>query len=1232
MFNAIKRVLGAIGNLKLASWLQDIAISGFNLGLDTAQKDTRSETPFEPDMESILRIGIRTHALSEKTIARAKGNLAFNADKLYQEMDAAMRRGMSKREALLQIQGRLRNLFTDSLEEWELERLARDQFLVATKEGRRTGWEKGGMKYRQWKIHLDDHTAADSKRMEGQIVGINEPYTDPLTGEKYMLPHIRPNDRCWEVGLWELPVETVERDGLIFAKGGLGSGIKGHRTAKKEKLRKFKKLIQNTDDWQDIAKICKNLQKKNKIVSAFINGWYSSGVLASGLDLAVTKTFGLNLKNSRIQKDYNRPESGFSSDIKEYSKHITEKEKFIIEKIYIANQEILKRLYPKKVIRLFRGVDGNTFEKFKNMEYGDKATVTTFNLTSWSEDKDMAEDFAKENDERKGVVIRTDIPIKNVFLCYQATEKDWEKEKEMIVFGPSIGVTIEKLFEEGKVKRKPFKIKKFIDKSYSNIHIDEETINDNWLRSMRKQGIRKGGEGSGILGHTTYKKMNNFERNIRTAQYEIGGLFDKEGKVLFIADGTNKEITFTPKQKEILFSGKGSVFTHNHPPGGSFSWPDIYTSCRGELNEVRAVGKEYNYSLKIKKKVTRSTLNEMKQENDKLFRKAYYHYIKRVSNGTMTLREALIAASHDTITMFVREFPEYFGYKRTLEIKKGGPGSGILGHRTDRGVPSKAYKIIEDFEEKIRKEPLEHSLFVDMFGKVVLQKKGDETSVSFTKEEKLKISQADNVIFTHNHPKEDISFSINDLKFSIFHGIREARAVSTKHTYVATFEKGINLGDFMKAYVETYKNTFFEVQPKVLKGEITSEDASTLFFNMVWERIDSKFPRFHYRKTEKFAKGGPGSGITGHTTYKEDKAHKHIRLFEERFKAYPFENCFCVDGKGTPILRKEGGQRSISFTNEEMLEIKLADNTIFTHNHPAGFVDTFSVEDIRFAIGTKIKEMRVVTQGRTFTMKFKGKVDVNVLQRAYDIHYGSNFFICSEKINKGEMGALEANMELFDNVWKAVVEDIPNLEYKGTKTKPIQYNKGGPGSGIKGHRTEKNNEGRAKAHKVIHDFEKKYRARKMENGILVDKEGNILVQAKGTKKSIRYTKEQEDFFRSGKAYMFSHNHPNDASFSWADIQTAIISFTKETRAVGENNTFILKIKKQPVKEKKREMKATFTTLQDDYFFHYRGKVMRKEMEVVDANLEYSDRAMKSFVDKYPDYFDYQKIIKKKTEE
>ncbi|MFA7205316.1 MAG: NAD(+)--dinitrogen-reductase ADP-D-ribosyltransferase [Saccharofermentanales bacterium] len=303
MIDWLKKLLAGMTSTKLADMLTGVGVKAYKIGREEGFADTEDQEeskeegpreeprkrPLDPDSEAMESIGVRTHALSEKTISDAKGTLSVEVDKLYKEMDAAMKAGMTEKDALIKIQDRMKGLFSEAFPPWKLERLVRDQFTVATKEGRRSAWEESGVQYRQWVMHLDSHTGDDSKRMHGQITKINEPYIDPLTDERYMIPHIRPNDRCFEIPLYELPEETKEKNGLLYAKvtipnfykyssdffkGGPGSGIKGHTTPKKltPKERKIlddyrvgvKKLANEYKEKKDKGGDIKKLQKEFK--------------------------------------------------------------------------------------------------------------------------------------------------------------------------------------------------------------------------------------------------------------------------------------------------------------------------------------------------------------------------------------------------------------------------------------------------------------------------------------------------------------------------------------------------------------------------------------------------------------------------------------------------------------------------------------------------------------------------------------------------------------------------------------------------------------------------------------------------------------------------------------------------------------------------------------------------------------------------------------------------------
>ena len=1048
MLETLKRILDRLSNFDLSSWLNSITMSGYKVGLDTAQKDVGEEYSFEPDMESIIRIGIRSHALSEKAISKAKGGMAHNADKLYQEMDAAMKAGMNEKEALFQIQGRLRGLFTDSYEEWELERLARDQFLVATKEGRRAGWQKGGMKYRQWKIHSDNKTAADSGRMEGQITGIDEPYTDPLTGEKYMLAHIRPNDRCFSVGLWELPEEVIEREGLIYAKnidtdflkGGPGSGIRGHATQKNE-LKEFKKKVEEMANWQDIAEVCKKLQDSNKIVSTFIGGWYASNYLSTGLDVAVTEALNLDKGNTRKGKEERLTDSEFAIEIQGYMDKIGSEEIDVLQKIYIANQAMLKKLYPVGIIHLYRGVDGKTFEKFKDAEWDEKATVNTYNLTSWSEDEKMGEQFAKENESKNGVVLEANIPIKKIFLAYDATNKDWDKEQEMIVLGPKIDVTIGRIYENGEIRRR--KIRTTLEKMVSsNVHIDEEEVNDNWLHSMRR--ISKGGVGSGVKGHRTWKEktvahkiIRDFENSIKNQSIEHGMLIEKSGKIILLKDGDKNSLRFTDTEYDRAKTFKNLIFTHNHPSGKSFSIEDIFMAAAWGFKEERAVGEKYTYIMKFGKDLP---IQHLQGYYTSIFNSRYDFYREKVQGGQMTVNEAGMKHFHET-WIDVAEILPGLEYKRieNKDFLKGGPGSGIRGHATAKKEKSKLYKRVEEFETKFRNRKMENGIYLDSEGNVLLAKKGTKNAIKYNFGEEIFLRAKDIAVFSHNHPN-DLTFSVDDFKTSWILKIKETRAVGPKNTFILKFKKEIpkEVYDKMEHSMSSKQNSFYyKYVEEVRKGKMTSFNADIAYTEGSMEAFVNEFPEYlHYQKITNVEKGGVGSGIKGHTTQKEKqerklKTYKMIQNFENSVRDSSIEHGWIVDEDGKSLVQKDGLKDQIEFKEEELEKVAKASffkKMIMTHNHPEG--SSFSFEDIFVCSEWGIKEVRVASEKYDYVVHLNHPNIKDVKKKFKEGRSGELYDKYAFKVLAGTMPAKEAWQQHSHEIWVNIAKEVEGITYK----------------------------------------------------------------------------------------------------------------------------------------------------------------------------------------------------------
>lgn len=93
--------------------------------------------------------------------------------------------------------------------------------------------------------------------------------------------------------------------------------------------------------------------------------------------------------------------------------------------------------------------------------------------------------------------------------------------------------------------------------------------------------------------------LADFERIARRQSgedgYESAAAFDLDGRMLFIKDGEQHQVNFSDAEVALA---KKAIMTHNHPNGASFSQADLMFYLRNDLQELRAVGEVYTYSLK----------------------------------------------------------------------------------------------------------------------------------------------------------------------------------------------------------------------------------------------------------------------------------------------------------------------------------------------------------------------------------------------------------------------------------------------------------------------------------------------------------------------------------------------------------------------------------------------------------------------------------------------------------
>lgn len=220
----------------------------------------------------------------------------------------------------------------------------------------------------------------------------------------------------------EMIIHTVDNEGNLISeetfyldvdiqKGGVGSGVRGHTTAKEQAAKRQPK------SQEDVQKGIKNILMNDGFINIGKDKWYEGDMKI--FDTLFTEAMNLDKDKTRDKKSTFTPPDTTKSNMK---------------KMYLLNQSYLQKKYGD-TMTLYRGVNGNTYDKFKNLKEGDKAELDTYNISSWSSKQNIAERFAKGS--KKGVVLKIQVPTKNVLIHHDTFDvpDDYKDEKEVVLGG-----------------------------------------------------------------------------------------------------------------------------------------------------------------------------------------------------------------------------------------------------------------------------------------------------------------------------------------------------------------------------------------------------------------------------------------------------------------------------------------------------------------------------------------------------------------------------------------------------------------------------------------------------------------------------------------------------------------------------------------------------------------------------------------------------------------------------
>jgi SPP1 gp7 family putative phage head morphogenesis protein len=145
----------------------------------------------------------------------------------------------------------------------------------------------------------------------------------------------------------------------------------------------------------------------------------------------------------------------------------------------------------------------------------------------------------------------------------------------------------------------------------------------------------------------------------------------------------------------------------------------------------------------------------------------------------------------------------------------------------------------------------------------------------------------------------------------------------------------------------------------------------------------------------------------------------------------PIENAYIVDVKGNIILNKTGTHNAVTFTKDELSNVK---GHIFTHNHPKG--TSLSFPDVNFLTFWEMKEMRAVSGKHIHSFSLTKAAPskdtaIELLKKEHDL---ANFDVRNElqyRLNvKGDITAKYAESEHQHMVWTKVAEKLSWINYR----------------------------------------------------------------------------------------------------------------------------------------------------------------------------------------------------------
>lgn len=142
-------------------------------------------------------------------------------------------------------------------------------------------------------------------------------------------------------------------------------------------------------------------------------------------------------------------------------------------------------------------------------------------------------------------------------------------------------------------------------------------------------------------------ELKKDEKSLSWREKETAVIYDSNGKYMFTKRGDERSVSFTKSEIKKM---KNCIVSHNHPSGASFSLADWTVFKRAKLQELRAIGEDKVYYIRVGEKAEQlwnmpdDDFIELYEDIRKKIRKEYHNLYK---SGKINKKERLLLSSDE---------------------------------------------------------------------------------------------------------------------------------------------------------------------------------------------------------------------------------------------------------------------------------------------------------------------------------------------------------------------------------------------------------------------------------------------------------------------------------------------------------------------------------------------------------------------------------------------------------